>query len=289
MPENLFAACRVNGELVPRRVRLDGTIQEQVEAIFTGQEQSFFDGVDEEIAFDGRWKPDSNELLTVDLTPEAEMFRETLNMNANAVDDLDLANFAASGIKALFTGQEGDDGRVLVQRFTGAQMLSSKYAVFLQGNSFRRLTAPSFALATSLAFVIDGGIIKFKSFSNLRSILDVLEIYQDATDEEVRGFAGHPNLMVEDLDDFVLNADQVTRKLINAVVGSGVLNDNTPTQIQAAAAMTQLNVELEGDRIVLPAERREIKNLLQFLDESRYNGPLSGQTYVTNSRRPAQV
>ena len=130
-------------------------------------------------------------------------------------------------------------------------------------------------------------MIKFKSFSNLRSILDVLEIYQDATDEEVRGFAGHPHLSVEDLDEFVLNADQVTRKLINAVVASGVLDDYTPTQIQTAAAMTQLAVELEDDRIVLPVERREVKNLLQFLDESRYNGPLSGQTYVTNSRRPA--
>ena len=289
MPENLFAACRINGELVARRVRLDGTIQEQVEALFIQQEHAFFDGVDDEIAFDGRWKPDLNELLTVDLIPETEMFREALNVNANTVDPLDLANFAAAGVKALFTGKEGDDGRVLVQRFTGAQVLSRKFAMFQQGNSFRRLTARSFILATSLAFVIDGEVIKFKSFSNLRSILDVMEIYQEATEQEVRDFAAHRNLRVADLDDFMLNADQVTRKLINAVIGSGVLDHHTSGQIQAAAAMTQLDVELEDDRIVLPPERRDVKNLLQFLDESRYNGPLSGQIFVTNSRRRAQV
>ena len=83
--------------------------------------------------------------------------------------------------------------------------------MFLQGNAFRRLTAPSFILATSLAFVIDGEFIKFKSFSNLRSILDVMEIYQEATEQEVRDFAGHPSLRVANLDDFVLNADQVTK------------------------------------------------------------------------------
>lgn len=289
MPENLFAASRINGELVPRRVRLDGTIQDEVEEIFAQQERDFFEGVDEEVLFDGRWKPDVDELLLLELTEETAMFRETLNMNANAVDPVDLANFATSGIKALFTGQPGADGRVLVQRFTGVQVLSRKFAVFLQGNSFRRLTAPSFTLATSLAFVIDDGYIKFKSFSNLRSILDVLEIYRDATDQEVRDFAGHSSLQVGDMDDFVHTADQATRKLINAVTASGILDDYTPTQIREAAAATQLNVELENDRIVLPDERRDVKVLLQFLDESRYNGPLTKRTYVTNSRRPVQV
>ena len=84
-------------------------------------------------------------------------------------------------------------------------------------------------------------------------------------------------------------SDQATRKLINAVTASGILDDYTPTQIREAAAATQLNVELEDDCIVLPDERRDVKVLLQFLDESRYNGPLTRRTYVTNSRRPVQV
>ena len=289
MPENLFAACRVNGELVPKRVRLDGTIQDQIEAIFARQEEDFFEGADEEVPFDGGWKPDSNELLIMELTADAGMFRETLDMNANSVEDLDLANFATAGIKALFTGQDGVDGRVLVQRFTGVQLLSRKFAVFLQGDSFRRLTAPSFTLASSLAFVIDGDFIKFKSFSNLRSILDVQEIYRDATEQEVRDYAGHPNIQVLDLENFVLTADQPTRKLINAVISSGVLEDYTSAEIQVAAQSTQLAVEVENERIILPAERSAVKDLLRFLDESRYRGPLSGLPYVTNSRKRAQV
>ena len=287
MPENLFAACRMNGELVSRRVQLDGTIQDQIEEVFVHQAQTFFEGVDEEVPFDGRWKPDQHELLTVAVTPEAEILQETLNGNPIAVEPLDIANFANAGVKALFTSDGTNDaGRVLVQLFTGGQVLDRKITLFLQGNSFRRLTVPAFTLASSLTFVIDNGLIKFKSFSNLRAILDVMEVYRDATDQELRDFADHGSLRVADLEDFVLTADQITRKLINAVVASGVLDDYTPTEIQEAAARTQLNLELEDGCIVLPAERREVKILLQFLDESRYNGPLTGRTYVTNSRRP---
>ncbi len=288
MPENLFAACRINGELVARRVQLDGTIQNDVEEMFASEAEGFFKGVNEEVPFDGRWKPDTNELLTMEVTPEAEMLRETLNRNPTAVEPLDLANFADAGVKALFTGDGTNEARrVLVQQFTVAQVLDRRFAVVLQGNSFRRLTAPAFTLASSLTSVIDDGLIKFKSFSNLRAIFDVMEIYRDATDQELRDFAGHPTLRVAELEDFMLTADQPTRKLIGAVVASGVLDVYTPAEIRDAAAGTQLDLEFDGDRIVLPTERRELKSLLQFLDESRYNGPLSGRTYVTNSRKPA--
>ena len=41
--------------------------------------------------------------------------------------------------------------------------------------------------------------------------------------------------MVADLEDFVLSADQVTRKLVNAVVASEVLDTYSPTDIKTAA------------------------------------------------------
>ena len=288
MPENLFAACRIDNELVPRRVQLDGSIQDQVESIFTAQANSFFAGVDEEIQFDGRWKPDENQILTIDATPETRVFQETLNSNPNSIEPLDLANFYSVGVKALFSADsKSDDGRILVQRFTASQVLDRKFALVLAGNSFRRLTENAFALPSSLAFVIDEDVIKFKSFSNLRAILDVLEVYRAATDEDLQEFAQHPSLQVADVDDFVQASDQITRKLITGVLASGVLDAHSPAQIKEVAAGTHLSLSVEDGRIVLPAERRELKEVLQFLDESRYNGPLSGRTFVANSRRPA--
>ena len=271
-----------------RRLRLDGPVQDPVEEAFAQQEQSFFAEINEEIPFDGRWKPDANELLTVVVTDEAEIFSNTLNMNPVAVEAVDLANFGNAGIKALFTRGVGDGGgRILAQRFTAGQVLNTKFSLLRQGNSFRRLIDPAFTLATSLTFVIEGGLIKFKSFSSLRSILDVQEIYREATGPEMEQFAGHDRLAVANVERFLELADQPTRKLISAVLQSRVLDDFTGEQIRDAAAQTQLEVTLQDGRIVLPANRSGLKELLRFLDESRYLGPLSGQTFIANSRRPA--
>ncbi|MGO4842455.1 hypothetical protein AB4144_60325, partial [Rhizobiaceae sp. 2RAB30] len=57
MPQNLFAACRINGALVAKRVRLDQAVQQQIETIFNQQETDFRNGITSEVAFDGRWWP----------------------------------------------------------------------------------------------------------------------------------------------------------------------------------------------------------------------------------------
>ena len=90
----------------------------------------------------------------VEATDEALLLRNTLTLNVVAVPELNVANSANEGIKALFTGQGADGSdRVLVQRFTGGQLLGRKFPLILDGNSFTRLTAPAFVLGTSLTFV----------------------------------------------------------------------------------------------------------------------------------------
>ena len=288
MPQNLFAACRVGGNLVAKRVPLDATVQDQVEVIFAQQEQSFFKEVDEEIPFDGRWKPDANELLTLEATEEAETFRETLAGNATAVEAVETGNFAVAGIKALYTGEvTGDAGRVLVQGFTLGQVLSKKFVLYPAGNAFRRFEPEAFSLASKLAFVIEGGQIKFKSYQVLQSVLNVREAYREATEAEVQSFVGHSRLAAPEMEKFLELADQPVRKLVNEVLTLGILDNFTAEQIRDASADTGLEIILEGERVVLPDSRRGLKDVLLFLADSRLSGPLTGNPYVINSKRPA--
>lgn len=288
MPENLFAACRVDGRLVARRVSLAAPVQQQVESIFDEQERKFRRGVAEEISFSGGWKPDDDQVLTIPIIQEAVIFHQAIAANAVSIRLIDTARFDDANIKALFTGvNENGAPKVLVQRFTVGQVLGKKYSLFLSGNAFTRLQSPAFTLGTSLACIIEADVIKFKSLHNLRSIIDVAEIYREATDAEVRDFAGHNTLDVANVDAFVETSDQTIRKLIHSITDTGVLDDYPAETIRDAAQGTGLNVDVRNGKIVIPAERSEIKALLQFLNESRYAGPLSGMAYVANSRRRA--
>lgn len=287
MPQNLFAACRMDGELSAKRVHLDATVQQAVENIFAQQEAAFREGVTDEVAFDGSWKPDDEEFLTIDVPAEAAIFEAAILGNATAVPDLDAAHFAEEGIKALFTGNARNGvAKVLVQRFTSQQVLSRRFSLLQQGNAFRQLTDPAFTLDNSLTCLVEDGKIKFKSLQKLRSIIDMVELYRAATDAEVQAFAGHTNLAVWDVPAFVAATNQTSRKLIHAVAASGTLDHYTPAEIQTAAQSTGLTVTIQNGKVEMPREHIGIKALLQFLNESRYSGPLSHHPYVTNSQRP---
>jgi hypothetical protein len=285
---NLFAACRVDGQLVAKRVRLDATVQQAVETIFDNQETAFREGVTNDVAFNGSWTPDDDEFLTIDLPAEAAIFEATIRSNAMVVPDIDTIHFADEGIKALFSGRVVNRAAtVLVQRFTSQQLLSRRFSLFQQGNAFRQLTDPAFTLDTSLTCIIENGTIKFKSQQKLRSIIDMVELYRAATDQEVQEFAGHDRLSVANVPAFVAITNQTSRKLIHAVADNHTLDNYTPAEIQTAAQSTSLDVNIQNGRIVMPADHKGIKALLQFLNESRYSGPLSHHPYVTNSQRPA--
>ncbi len=289
MTQNLFAACRDSqGNLTAKRVRLDAAVQQQLEANFADQEDAFRAGVTNEVTFDGSWEPDEDEFLTIDVPGEAQIFAQTIAGNALSVPDINTAAFKNEGIKALFTGVTLNGAtKVLVQRFTAQQVLERRFTLLQHGNAFRRLTEAAFALDNELSCIIEDGKIKFKSQAKLRSIINLQDIYRAATDHEVQAFAGHASLDVADVAAFVAVTNQVSRKLIHAISNNNTLTTYTPAAIQAAAGQTGLSISVKNDKIIMPAAHADIKALLQFLNESRYSGPLSGQPFVTNSRRHA--
>jgi len=288
MPQNLFAACRVGNGLIAKRVRLDLNVQQAIEAVFSQQEGYFRNGVTDEVDFDGSWRPDENEVLVMDIPNDAQMFVDTVNANAVAIPDLDTAAFDQENIKALFTGTVNNGAtKVLIQQFSARQLLSRRFSLLQDGNAFRRMTDQAFALDNSLACIAEGGKLKFKSFHKMRAIVDLVDAYKVATDQEVQDFASHAVFEVADQAAFLASADQISRKLMHAINRSGTLNTYTVPQIEMAANVVGVGVTLNAGKIVMPSDRAEVKKLLRFLDDGLYEAPLSRQRYITNSKRLA--
>jgi hypothetical protein len=47
-----------------------------------------------------------------------------------------------------------------------------------------------------------------------------------------------------------------------------------------------LNVQVEAGKIVMPTDRKSIKQLLRFLDDGIYEASVTSKRYITNSKRP---
>ena len=286
MPQNLFAACRINNELRAKRVRLGKSVQRDVETIFKDQEADFRQGVTDEVSFDGDWKPEPNEFLTIDIPQEAQIFVDAISSNAVSVPSINTKEFAQEGIKALFTGSSNNGStKVLIQQFSSRQMLSNKFALVLKGDAFRRLDDQAFTLDTSLTCILEDGKLKFKSFHKMRSIVNLSDFYREATETEIRSFAEHPTFEVADTERFLGESDQTIRKLIHSVTRMETLDQYSAKEIKAAAKDVKMDIPMKKRRIVMPKSRAEIKILLHFLNDGLYEAPLSKQRYVTNSKK----
>lgn len=283
---NLLALCRNNNGIEIKRVPLTGPLQTELQTVFGQQETAFRADRPNEVDFDGDWKPDDDELLVLDSTPDADTMLQAVNANALALPSIDIANFDGENIRALFVGV-GNDGakRLLVQRFTAQQRLNRRLAVFLRQNNFQRLTDPAFTIGTNLTCIIENGKIKFSSYSNLRMIFDLTNLYQEATDEDIDNFAAHASLNMADLNAFKGQASQTIRKLIHKIGSEGILDQHSVADIQSKAQEAGLALNVANGQIQVPQDQALARQFLRFLDDSLYEAPLSGQRYVSNSKR----
>lgn len=285
---NLLAACRTSNGLVVKRVRIAQGVQHELSGIFAAQSAEFFEGINEEVDFTGSWTPDPDELLVTPTPPDAQPVVDAAAANPSTLADIDTAHFEQERIVALFVVQTQDGGnpKILLQPFSAQQVLNRKISLMLSSGVFNKLTEPAFTLSTKLVGVIEGGLLKFKSFSNIRRIFDILHLYTEATDEQIDKFCSHDRVHVADPIAFKSAADQTVRKLIHAISKSETLSRNEPVDIVAKAASLGIVVEMKEGKIEFPPDRKILKTLCLFLDNAIYEGALDSLRYQANSKRP---
>lgn len=289
--QNFFALIKDdNGNVQVKRIRVQGPLQNELVDLFSEQLNSFNHNVDTEVLFNGDWKPDVNELLVLTDVAEAQIMVDAINANASSFDDLQLSNFGSEPIKAVFTGfVQNNVTTVLVQKFSSRQALSLNQIPIIKmqtGNTFVKATEDIFTLDNKLVAVIVGNCTKFKSFHNARMVFNLVDFYQEATNTDLNEICQHPSLDVENIADFVAEADSQVRKMVHTISSTALLDSYSVTDIQTAAqGFPNVPIMINQGKLVLPSNKRELKEVLHFLLEDIYKGPLSGSNYLTNSKR----
>jgi len=242
----------------------------------------------EKINFDGSYKPDIGEVHQISNFPVPPEILLAIK-EPSSVEDLDLNTETPPRIISVFTGNF-DPSIVAFQRFNFSQFITNKgVSLFNSNDTFQLIKGFGLNIQERVDCLFIHGNLLFESFHTARQIFDLAAYYREATDSDVTEFMENPSLFVEDKEHFYSQSDTWVRRKIALINDAKALEKFTAAQICEKAASYGLTFEKKKvgkqEKIVLPKDKREMKDALRFLDEEIYKGPLSETTYLTNSKR----
>lgn len=283
----LLALCGEKHDLSIKEVPLSASAQEAVGEAFARQEAMFREG--EEVPFNENWLNEGDEIVMASIPADISIFTEVLRSTDTTLEPVDTGNLEEIRGLAIKVDDRGHE-RILVQLFATSQSLSRRWPICLlyEGGTYTQLESSAFRLDSKLVCIVENGLIKFRSLHNLGRVINTSAIFSAATDREVRSFATEYSSLFEipDISVFTSGTSRNARKYMKSIVKSGVLQHHTAQSLQAASAGTKLTIEVQNGRVLMPNRGGGITELMRFLNDGRYVGPISGEPFITNSRRP---
>ncbi|MGB4181525.1 MAG: Kiwa anti-phage protein KwaB-like domain-containing protein [Bacilli bacterium] len=245
------------------------------------------------VTFNGNYKPNEDEVLSICNFHLPEIISDAIR-NPLGLQTFSYDKDAEPDIRAVFVGErtEADNTEIFTvafQRFRKEQYLSTKkFSLFFEENTFKRETRWGIGITDTIDCVLIQNELRFSSYYYARQIFDLSEHYRSATDAEVQSFSELELLSIVDKDQFQSMADTWIRSKIAVINDSGVLKNNKASKIKRLAKNCGLEITVENEKIVIPADKKKLKGILGFLDEEVYKGVFTEDTYITNSKRKMQ-
>lgn len=274
-----------NGQRVVNKLILDRKAQESICQIFSNGTNTMLDTELEEIEFSVGYKPDKEQIMSIDGINMDDMILDAIN-NPDGIETFVPNAREYPDIKALFTGCNEPEQVIAFQRFNKSQYLTNnRIGIIHSGNTLKEIDGFGMIIGAGVDCVLHCGKLLFKSYNNARQMFDLAQYYRSASEGEVTAFVEDERIFVEDKEGFKTGADEWTRKKIALIHDSGVLENNSAEEIATSAEELGVTIQVVDGKIVLPSIKKEMKDVLRVLDEDRYKGVFTNNTYETNSKR----
>ena len=273
------------------QIPLRQSLQDELAESWEAQLMQFTTGI-EEIDFDPAYRPESHERFRLnDYVPPDWLANETSQTIRN-LDSLGRSIQTTDPIIAIAgiaRNHQGDEV-VLFQNFTPSRMIQPGRLLLLSNDTYIGHEQSGLILDARLSAVYQPASHKllFSNFRTVNSFLPLIDIYREATEEEIREMLEHDRVMAEDIDALVADTNQWFTKRMTMLRDSGVLEHFTASEIQANSEGYPVSIEIRDDKIVFPSDKNSARRLLKFLVEELYKGPITETLYETNSRRKTE-
>lgn len=290
-PSNLFAL--VDDDDTPiRRIPLTAALNAELSQLFAEQQATLL-GDKQTIAFTGSYNVDEGEIFTIADYPLPPAIGQAIS-NPLTCPVLNL-NTETQRIKALFSGTwSATNKTVNFQVFDAGKLLKQGFTLIGSGDTYKRLEEPGLILQDKLTTHFHNGTLSFSSYHNTKRFLDLANYYREATDTDLDAFAATDIFAFEHEASFKEQADSIIRKKIALLQKNEVLKDLSVVDIQAVAS--NFNIDLpeehhihitvnEDGKLVIPDDKKQLKELIRFLDEDYVTAPLTKRKCLTNSKK----
>lgn len=288
---NLFALTRDSSRRV-LRIPLSATVQKEVASTFERQEGDFRNAAQEEIAFDGKYKPDDGECLCIEDYDDIDNLHGAI-VNPLSVPEISPTTSEFEGIKALFSGRsDGTKKTVLIQSFDKRKIISNKgLSLFHASNVYQKVEGVGLTLDTRLAAILEDKKLSFFSFFAARQIFDLSQHYKEATDDDLREFAA--TVQSGDITSFIAESDTWVRRKVALVMQSEILQKVDLEETKKVAVVFGIDLKtanVDGKSVlVLPDNKADLKKVLRFLDEDYFQSSLLSTPHLSNSKRQITI
>lgn len=271
------------------RMDLAQTVGNSARELFLKAAQDFEKGIDDTIIFDPGYQLQEGECFKINDFTIPDELKSACKQPVSA-DRLDKDDLAHLPIKSI-VGYDFSGGkeRIFFQNFDSRRVLIPGKGLNLfataDASTFKELDAPVVLLDAHLTAIWDKGTLKFKNFNNAKKVFDLTSYFTEATDEQIEEFVAHSFIVSDGKEKLMKACTAWSRKKIALILRGKVLDSMTAKSIRAAAKVVDFEVPMDGDKIKLPNDKKELKELLQFLDEDLYIGPISHRKLLSSGKR----
>lgn len=291
----LFAVMDNQSAIKIVRIKLDRSASKMIDQTFQAQQQHFESHHSNIIPFYAGYNPSYSECFELDNFLDSTSLIDAVTRNT-AMPEWKPDEISIDHIKALFVGVGNPKASdvIALQTFNKKQILdtSKSFVMAIVGaaNTFSKAEKVGFNIDDNLVAIVKGPKIYFRSFFKLRSIFDMNNYFQEATDQDLSIFASHAAFAVPPGFNIAAIADTPIRSKITLINKSGILDAQQLPTLKAAAQKIGFPLETtvsgNDEKIAMPQTKREIKALLDFLDEDIFTSEISQRIFKSNSKRP---
>ncbi|CAN5501688.1 hypothetical protein BH09SUM1_BH09SUM1_01140 [soil metagenome] len=187
--------------------------------------------------------------------------------------------------------RQDDRELVLFQNFFRGRVVRPGGFMLMGNDTFSELTTPGFALDRKLAAVYYPHQRKllFSSFRTVNTFFDLAQFYREATQDEIHEILQHAIFAAEDGANIAELTGQWFAKSFAMLRDSRLLDNHSAPQLKLIADGLEIAIQVTQDngtdQIVFPADRKQARVLLKFLNQQVFRSAITRDVKETNSYR----